>query len=86
MSPVSQLVCLFMVVVVLVPAMSLEKRYSNSWAVEVKGGHEVAEILVQANTRTTELLSNGHLFSQYKHRAMTLALDYWVLNNCQLSD
>lgn len=47
MSPVSQLVCLFMVVVVLVPAMSLEKRYSNSWAVEVKGGHEVAEQLAR---------------------------------------
>lgn len=47
MSPVRQLVCLFMVVVLLVPATSLEKRYSNSWAVEVKGGHEVAEQLAR---------------------------------------
>jgi len=36
-----------MAVVLLVPAMSLEKRYSNSWAVEVKGGHEVAEQLAR---------------------------------------
>ena len=49
MSPLSQPVpvCLFMVVVLLVPAMSLEKRYSNSWAVEVKGGQEVAEQLAR---------------------------------------
>jgi len=34
----------------------------------------------------TELLSTWHLFSQYLNRAVTLALDYWVLNNSQLSD
>ena len=34
----------------------------------------------------TELLSTWHMFSQYLNRAVTLALDYWVLNNSRLSD
>ena len=47
MSQSVQLLCLSLVVGLLLPVMSWGKDYSDSWAVEVEGGPEVAEVIAR---------------------------------------